>query len=172
MQKEQPAPYQVELDLVDGSESDEEERDRVEPGARRSDRDRNKLNSLYMSGGEDPFYIGVYVDDMVLAGCKTRIGKVKKEVASKFDIKDLGELSYFLGISVVRNQETWMGQPEYTEKLLSKMGMSDCKPVKTPVDASSHLVKATEEEEAVDQQLYQSVVGSLMYMATCTVLPA
>ena len=61
-----------------------------------------------------------------------------------------------------------MGQPGYTEKLLSKMGMSDCKPVKTPVDASSHLVRATEEEEAVDQQLYQSVVGSLMYMATCT----
>ena len=86
---------------------------------------------IYMSGGEDPFYIGVYVDDMVLAGRKTRIGKVKKELASKFDIKDLGELSYFLGISVVRNQgETWMGQPGYTEKLLTKMGMSDCKPVK------------------------------------------
>ena len=38
---EQPAPHQVELD---GSESDEEERDRVEPGARRSDRDRKQTD--------------------------------------------------------------------------------------------------------------------------------
>ena len=38
---------------------------------------------IYMSGGEDPFYIGVYVDDMVLAGKrKTRIEIVKKELAS------------------------------------------------------------------------------------------
>ena len=44
MQEEQHAPHQVELDLVDGSESDEEERDRVEPGARRSDRDRKQTD--------------------------------------------------------------------------------------------------------------------------------
>ena len=77
-----------------------------------------------MSGGEDPFYIGVYVDDMVLAGKrKTRIEKVKNELALKFDIKDLGELSYFLGISVVQNQEeTWMGQLGYTENSSLRWG--------------------------------------------------
>jgi hypothetical protein len=48
------------------------------------------------------------------------------------------------------------------------MGMTDCKPVKTPVDPDSHLVKATEEEVGVDQQVYQSMVGSLMYLAMCT----
>lgn len=46
--------------------------------------------------------------------------------------------------------------------------MSDCKPVKTPVDPGNHLVKATEDEEPVDCELYQSLVGSLMYLATCT----
>ena len=48
------------------------------------------------------------------------------------------------------------------------MGMSDCKPVKTPVDPGNRLVKAAEDEEALDQPLYQSVVGGLMYLATCT----
>jgi hypothetical protein len=109
---------------------------------------------------------------MVLAGkSETRIKKVKKEMSSKFDVKDLGRLVYFLGIRIVQNQEekeTWMGQPAYTEKLLIKMGMADCKPVKTPVDPDSHLVKATEEEVGVDQQVYQSMVGSLMYLAMCT----
>ncbi len=83
----------------------------------------------------------------------------------------LQKLSYFLGISVIQNQEekeTCMGQPTYTEKLLTKMGMNDCKPVKTPADPGNHLVKATEEEMALDQQLYQFMVGSLLYLATCT----
>lgn len=77
--------------------------------------------------GDEVFYIGVYVDDIVLAGRnETRIREVKKQLSSKFDIKDLGRLSYFLGMSIIQNQEkkeTWIGQPAYTEKLLTKMGI-------------------------------------------------
>ena len=70
---------------------------------------------------------------------------------------DLGELSYFLDISIIQNQEkktTWIGKPTYTETLLTKMGMSDCNPVKTPVDPGNHLKKASDEESALDQQLH------------------
>ena len=88
---------------------------------------------IYVSRGEDAFYIGVYVDDMILAGKdEAKMKNVKEELSSKFDIKDLGKLSYFLCVSIVQNQEektTWIGQPACTEKLLTKMGMSDCKPV-------------------------------------------
>ena len=57
---------------------------------------------IYTSGGEHSFYIGVYVDDMILARKdKNRMKKVKEELSSKFDIKDLGKLSYFLGMSIV-----------------------------------------------------------------------
>ena len=126
---------------------------------------------IYVSGGDDSFYIGVYVDDLILAGKdEAKMKRVKEELASEFDIKDLGRLSYFLGMSIAQDQKKkiWMGQPTYTKKLLSKMGMNDCKPVSTPADPSSHLVKAAEDEETVDQPLYQSLVGSLMYLATCT----
>ena len=60
---------------------------------------------IYMSAaGGEVFYIGVYVDDMVLAGSNdARIEEVKRELAAKF-IKDLGKLSYFLGISIFQNQ--------------------------------------------------------------------
>ena len=74
---------------------------------------------IYKSGREDTFYIGVYMDDMILAGKdEAEMKRVKEELSSKFDIKDLGKLSYFLGMSIVQNQEekkTWMGQPTYTE---------------------------------------------------------
>ncbi len=78
----------------------------------------------------------------------------RRSCHSRFE--DLGKLRYFLGMSVGQNQEneTWMGQPAYTKGLLTETGVSDCKPAKTPVDPGIHLVKATEDEKAVDQQLY------------------
>ena len=51
----------------------------------------------------------------------------------------MGKLHYFLGI--VQNDKTnhvWIGQPAYTEALLKKFGMENAKPVKTPVDMSTH----------------------------------
>ena len=47
------------------------------------------------------------------------------------------------------------------------MGMSDCNSVKTPIDPGNHLKKASDGESALDQQLYRSAVGSLLYLATC-----
>ena len=78
------------------------------------------------------------MDDMVLVGKdEAKVKHVKEELSSRFDIKDLGKLGYFLGISVVQDQEkkeTWIGLPTYTKRPLTRMGMSDCKPIKTPVD--------------------------------------
>ena len=43
--------------------------------------------------------------------------------------------------------------------------MQDCKAVSTPIDISTRLVKATSEDECVDQHLYQSAIGSLLYLS-------
>lgn len=51
-----------------------------------------------------------------------------------------------------------MGQTSYTESLLQQFGMDMANPVATPVDASSKLVQATEDEEGFDQHLYHSGV--------------
>ena len=62
----------------------------------------------------------------------------------------------------------WIGQCAYTESLLNKLGMEDCKPVSTPVDISSKLAHATDEDDSIDQQRYQSAIGSLMYLSVST----
>ena len=46
--------------------------------------------------------------------------------------------------------------------------MSESKPAKTPMDASEKFVRSNEEEEIVDQRLYQSAIGSLLYLSVCT----
>ena len=46
--------------------------------------------------------------------------------------------------------------------------MENSKPVRTPVDTGTKLVKATDDEECVDQKLYQSAVGSRLYLSVGT----
>ena len=46
--------------------------------------------------------------------------------------------------------------------------MENAEPVKTPVDTSTKLVKASEVEDSIDQRLYRSAVGSLLYLSVAT----
>ena len=90
---------------------------------------------------------------------------MKTDLSRKFDTKDLGELSYFLGMKI---GSVWIGQRAYTENMLKNVGLEDCKPVSTPVDISSKLTHATDEDDCVDQHAYQSAIGSLMYLSVST----
>ena len=91
---------------------------------------------LYIASEGELFLIAVYVDDIVLAGSSdVGMKEVKQALSQKFQVKDLGELHYFLGVKVVQNQKNrtvWIGQQD----ILKKFGMEDAKPVQTPVDTS------------------------------------
>ena len=122
------------------------------------------------SGGE-VFFLGVHVDDIILADQnEARIKEVKDSLSQKFNVKDLGKLHYFLGIQVNQdeNGNVSVSQSSYTENVLRKFGMQDCKAASTPVDPSVKLTKASDEDECVNQQLYQSAIGSLMYFSLST----
>ena len=120
---------------------------------------------LYVSTEGEMFVVAVYVEDIVLAGKSDRkMSEVKNALASRFDVKDMGELHYFLGVKIIQDGKVWIGQPAYAESILQKFSMENAKPVSTPVDTGTKLVKATEESDSVDQALYQSAVGSLLYL--------
>ena len=128
---------------------------------------------LYMASEGEMFLIVIYVDDIVLAGKTTeRLNTVKQALSQKFRIKDMGELHHFLGVKVVQDHKAgrvWIRQQSYTESILKKYGMEDAKNIQTPVDISTKLTKeGNEEDTCVDQQLYQSAVGSLLYLSIAT----
>lgn len=129
---------------------------------------------LYVSSDAngDVFIIAVYVDDIILGGrSEAKMRDVKKELSQNFKMKDLGPLHHFLGVTVVQDQTAgsiWLGQPSYTEKLLQKFGMSDCKPVKTPVNPDVKLTQCEHDDDVCDQKTYQAMVGSLLYLSTRT----
>lgn len=116
------------------------------------------------------FILAVYVDDILLAGkSEQKIARVKADLGSSFQLKDLGLLKYFLGVSVNRHDnKTWIGQPAYTRAIVSKFGMEQCKPARTPVSTGTKLLKSVEQSEVIDVSLYQSVVGSLLYLSGWT----
>ena len=68
----------------------------------------------------------VYVDDIILTGDDIEeMSRLKQSLAKEFEIKDLGQLRYFLGMEVARsNKGIIMSQRKYILNLLNKTGMS------------------------------------------------
>ena len=128
---------------------------------------------LYVRVDQDGVFImAVYVDDIILAGeNSTTMSKAKSDIFDRFDAEDMGELHHFLGVKVVQNINTgeiWIGQPTYSRDLLEKFNMSHSNPTDTPVDVGAKLMKRQEGEDSFDHGIYQSAVGSLLYLSTKT----
>ncbi|GKC41214.1 putative RNA-directed DNA polymerase [Tanacetum coccineum] len=84
----------------------------------------------------------VYVDDILITGNDISDIKMCKDLlCSKFLIKDLGDLKYFLGIELIKNDKgICLSQRKYSLELLSEFGMLDCKPSKTHLPDISYVV--------------------------------
>jgi hypothetical protein len=82
----------------------------------------------------------------------------------KFEMSMMGELKYFLGFQVKQLQEgTFISQMKYIQDILTKFGMKDAKPIKTPMGTNGHLDLDTG-GKSIDQKVYQSMIGSLLYL--------
>ncbi|KAM0001536.1 putative RNA-directed DNA polymerase [Helianthus debilis subsp. tardiflorus] len=77
----------------------------------------------------------IYVDDMIVTGNdEEKMKRLKANLFSEFEMKDLGRLKYFLGIEVLRsNRGIFICQKKYILDLLAETGMIDCKPSDTPM---------------------------------------
>ena len=127
---------------------------------------------VHANSEREMFVVAVYVDDIILGGKNESIlCQVKQELSTKFDMKDLGLLHHFLGVTVIQDQlseSIWIGQPAYTEKVLHRFDMHNSKPVGSPVNPDVKLSACENPDDVYDQKLYQAVVGSLLYLSTKT----
>jgi hypothetical protein len=60
-------------------------------------------------------------------------------------------------------EETFIHQEKYTNDILKKFKMDDCKPIKTPMPTNGHL-ELDEGGKSVDQKLYRSMINSFLYL--------
>jgi hypothetical protein len=107
----------------------------------------------------------VYVDDIVITRDDTNeIVNLKKHLAQEFEVKDLGQLKYFLGIEISRGPKgMFLSQRKYVLDLLKETGMLCCRPAATPIEQNHRLSK--EGGTPVDKECYQRLVGRLIYLS-------
>src|SRR5438270_3278745 len=85
----------------------------------------------------------IYVDDLIiLTSSPSTMSVLKSELQMRFAMTDCGEIHHFLGLRVTRDRsgrQIFLGQSRFAEEILAKFGMTNCKPVSTPLDSSVHL---------------------------------
>ncbi|CAA7013624.1 unnamed protein product [Microthlaspi erraticum] len=114
---------------------------------------------------QETLLLAVYIDDLFVTGTSLIIiEEFKREMSSKFEMSDLGRLTYYLGIEVQQDSEgITLSQRRYAMKILEEAGMMSCNPVNTPMEAGLKLSKATEEKD-IDATAYRKNVGCLRYL--------
>ena len=122
-------------------------------------------------------FLVLYVDDILLIGNDVgKLSDVKVWLAKQFDMKDLGEAAYVLGIQIFRdrkNKQLALSQASYVDKMLSRYYMENSKKGMLPfahgVQLSNNMSPQTPQEvEDMRKFPYASAVGSLMYAMLCT----
>ncbi|KAA0054163.1 Cysteine-rich RLK (RECEPTOR-like protein kinase) 8 [Cucumis melo var. makuwa] len=106
----------------------------------------------------------VYVDDIALFGDdQAEINQLKQRMGNEFEIKDLGNLKYFLGMEVTRSKEgISVSQRKYTLDLLIETGMLGCRPADTPIEFNCKLGNS-DDQVPVDKEQYQRLFMQAPY---------
>jgi len=124
-------------------------------------------HSLYVyQHGSILLYFLIYVDDIILAGADLNfINHVISLLQSDFPIKNLGELSFFLGVEAIRSDEgLYLSHRRYILDLLLRSKMDKSIPSITPM-STFQILNKSDGAPFHDPYLYRSIVGGLQYLS-------
>lgn len=129
------------------------------------------------STGQSFVILSLYVDDILLAGNNMEfLMTIKKWLSSHFEMKDMGEADYVLGVKIYRDRSRKLlalSQESYIRTILERFKMLDSNPIETPIAKGESLnldmcPKTPNEKREMEKVSYSSAVGSLMYAMMCT----
>ena len=105
------------------------------------------------------------MDDLIITGDDLRgIQELKDFLSQQFEMKDLGHLSYFLGLEITHStDELYITQAKYASDLLFRAGLTDSKTVDTPVELNVHLTPLGGKPLS-NPSIYKRLVASLVYL--------
>ena len=105
----------------------------------------------------------VYVDDIVIIGSDSALlAQLKTHLSKSFYMKDLGPLTYFLGLEVHHSPSSIsLNQHKYASDLVATARLQGATSVDIPMELNVKLRKE-EGDFLVDLRLYRKLVGSLV----------
>jgi hypothetical protein len=108
---------------------------------------------------KDLFVCQIYVDDIIFGSTnKSTCEDFSRIMIQNFEMSMMGELKYFLGFQIKQLQDvTFISQTKYIQNILTKFGMKDGKPIKTPMGTNGHLDLDTG-GKSIDQRVYRSMI--------------
>lgn len=123
----------------------------------------------YKINQNDEYFLLIYVDDIIIVSKTiTLIDEVKKQLNNEFEVRDLGEVKYYLGIQVEKSSDGIysINQSKYIDELINKFQLQDAKTSNIPIDPSYG--KSREEILLQSNEKYQQLIGSLLYITINT----
>lgn len=129
-----------------------------------------KFIHIFVHQKKSSFYDhSAYVHDILITGQSTaELESFIAEFSKAFALKDLGVLSYFLGIEVLYDPNcVYLLQRKYIKDLLSKVEMGECKGIDTPMSIGTKLHKVIIGELGYylkDPAHYRSIIGGMQYL--------
>jgi hypothetical protein len=123
--------------------------------------------------------IALYGHDYIIVtnDHKELLPQTKVLLCVEFDMSDMGEIKYYIGLQVKRNHELCIvefNQFKYRSDVLKIFGMENCKSISTPLELGSKLIKHQSlnlefsQKKKMVEILYKSIVGSLIYAIVYT----
>nr|XP_016490893.1 PREDICTED: uncharacterized mitochondrial protein AtMg00810-like [Nicotiana tabacum] len=112
-------------------------------------------------------FVLIYVDDIIVTGSsKDHIRSVVNSLGSRFSLKDLGHLHFFLNIEVISfNDGLLLTQSKLIVDVLSRFNMLEAKGVATPMSTTEPLT-LNDGSPTANAKEYCQVVGALQYITT------
>uniref|UniRef100_A0A6N2M0Z2 Integrase catalytic domain-containing protein n=1 Tax=Salix viminalis TaxID=40686 RepID=A0A6N2M0Z2_SALVM len=133
--------------------------------------------NILKSGMSEFIFLVLYVDDILLASSDLGLlHETKTYLFKNFEMKDMGEASYVIGIEIFRDRSLGilgLSQKAYIDKVLERFGMMTCSSSPVPLHKGDKLdltqcPQNELERKEMAQYPYASLVGSLMYAQVCT----
>ena len=101
---------------------------------------------FYVHSGNDIIILTIQVDDSTITGSSTILQQqYKAHISAKFDLTDLGPISWLLGLAITHDHATCtlsLSQHSYINTLLCHFNLEDCKPLAQPL--SPHVQFSTD----------------------------
>ncbi|GJV33567.1 putative ribonuclease H-like domain-containing protein [Tanacetum coccineum] len=154
-------------------------RDLIQPHTRRMIKNlKNMIEAIGLFLGPMPYLkdfgcsdglsrVIFFKHDFIFGSTKKSLcTEFEKMMHKKFQMSCLGELTFYIGLQVKQKEDRiFISQDKYVTEILKNFGFSDVKTTRTPMETRKPLLKDADGED-VDEHLYRSVIGSLMYLTS------
>ena len=99
---------------------------------------------VYAKRSKGSFLIlSLYVDDILLArNAMELIVTTKRWLSSNFEMKDMSEANYVLGVKILRDcskKLLGLSRETYIKKIIERFQMQNCKPIDIPIAKGENL---------------------------------